>query len=153
MGNLGKLPFYGDICSPINVTLVISLLTYWCHELRCNNNVIEQLIAWSGMDLKMAKTFMSLSPHFTILPSDSDIEDAFSSMNILNYFLASSGNIFPKSSKKFSSPKDTETPVESPIPISSSVGSSSPVRSTTSPPGYSINELSNSVKISLWIIP
>ncbi|GKF03192.1 hypothetical protein Tco_0030115, partial [Tanacetum coccineum] len=52
-------------------------------------------------------------------------------------------------------PKYTKTPVESPIPISlsSSVGSSSPVRSTTPPPGYSFNELSNSMKISLWIIP
>ncbi|GKC06624.1 hypothetical protein Tco_0998234 [Tanacetum coccineum] len=57
--------------------------------------------------------------------------------------------------EKISPPKDTETPVESPILISpsSSVGFSSPVRSTTPPPGYSFNELSNSVKISLWIIP
>ncbi|GKC52670.1 hypothetical protein Tco_1075415 [Tanacetum coccineum] len=53
---------------------------------------------------------MSSSPHSTIIP-------------------ASSGKIFPKSPKKISSPKDTETPVESPIPISpsSSVGSSSPM--------------------------
>ncbi|GJU29564.1 reverse transcriptase domain-containing protein [Tanacetum coccineum] len=57
--------------------------------------------------------------------------------------------------EKISPPKDTETPVESPIleSPSSSVGSSSSVRSTTPPPGYSFNELSNSVKISLWIIP
>ncbi|GKA39679.1 retrovirus-related pol polyprotein from transposon TNT 1-94 [Tanacetum coccineum] len=34
MGNLGKLPFHGDICSPTNVTTVMSMLTYWCHELR-----------------------------------------------------------------------------------------------------------------------
>ncbi|GJV39072.1 hypothetical protein Tco_1417512 [Tanacetum coccineum] len=77
---------------------------------------------------------MSLSPHSTIIPSDSDIEDAFSSTNILNYFLASSGNIFPKSSK-ISSLKDTKTPVESPIPISSLVRSSSsmpPKRTSTS---------------------
>ncbi|GJY67824.1 hypothetical protein Tco_0470806 [Tanacetum coccineum] len=58
------------------------------------------------------------------------------------------------SPEKISPPKDTETLVESPIPVSpsSSVGSSSPVRSTTPPPGYSFNELSNSVKILLWII-
>ncbi|GJU09767.1 hypothetical protein Tco_1132163 [Tanacetum coccineum] len=56
--------------------------------------------------------------------------------------------------KEISSPKDIETPIESPILVSPSslVGSSSPVRSTTPPPGYSINKLSNSVKISLWII-
>ncbi|GKB91869.1 hypothetical protein Tco_0964141 [Tanacetum coccineum] len=136
-------------------------------------------MARSGTDLKMAKLLasaaicknggvtdwyqrhgyreqvMSSSPHSTIVPSDSDIEDAFSSTNILNYFPASPGNIFPNPFEKISSPKDTETSVESPISISpsSSVGSSSPVRSTTPPPGYSFNELSNSVKISLWIIP
>ncbi|GKB34784.1 hypothetical protein Tco_0879726, partial [Tanacetum coccineum] len=72
---------------------------------------------------------MSSSPHSTIVPSDSDIEDAFSSTNILNYFPASPGNIFPNPFKKISSPKDIETSVESPISISpsSSVGSSSPV--------------------------
>ncbi|GJV33626.1 hypothetical protein Tco_1394026 [Tanacetum coccineum] len=122
---------------------------------RLMEQVIKQLMAWSGMDLKMAKTFMSSSPHSTIVPSDSDIEDAFSSTNILNYFPASPGNIFPNPFKKISSPKDTETSVESPISISpsSSVESSSPVRSTTPPPGYFFNKLSNSVKISLWIIP
>ncbi|GKC59591.1 hypothetical protein Tco_1087189, partial [Tanacetum coccineum] len=120
--------------------------------------VIEQLMARSGMDIKMAKTcyhshfsfksfFMimivvsmkqyprlasaaicknegvtdwyqrhgyreqviSSSPHSTIVPSDSDTEDAFSSMNILNYFPASSGNIFPNSLKKISSPKNTKS--------------------------------------------
>ncbi|GJV06024.1 hypothetical protein Tco_1343680 [Tanacetum coccineum] len=98
---------------------------------------------------------MSSSPHSTIVPSDSDIEDAFSSTNILNYFSVSPGNIFPNPFEKISSPKDTETSVESPISISpsSSVGFSSPVRSTTPPPGYFFNKLSNSVKISLWIIP
>ncbi|GJV61656.1 hypothetical protein Tco_1467756 [Tanacetum coccineum] len=97
---------------------------------------------------------MSSSPYSTIVPSDSDIEDAFSSTNILNYFPASPGNIFPNPFKKISSPKDTETSVESPISISpsSSVGFSTPVRSTTPPPSYSFNKLSNSVKISLWII-
>ncbi|GKF25782.1 hypothetical protein Tco_0081676 [Tanacetum coccineum] len=79
---------------------------------------------------------MSSSPHSTIVSSDSDIEDAFSSTNILNYFPASPGNIFPNPSEKISS-----------------VGFSSTVRSTTPPPGDSFNELSNYVKISLWIIP
>nr|GEU62223.1 hypothetical protein [Tanacetum cinerariifolium] len=36
---------------------------------------------------------MSSSPHSTIVPSDSDIENIFSSMNILNYFSASPGSI------------------------------------------------------------
>ncbi|GJR14512.1 hypothetical protein Tco_0797164 [Tanacetum coccineum] len=99
---------------------------------------------------------MSSSPHSIIIPSDSDIEDAFSSTNTLNYFPASSGNIFPKSPKKISSPKDTETPFESPIPISpsSSVGSSSSVRSTTPPPDYPFDEsIFADLDNSLWIIP
>ncbi|GKB81887.1 ribonuclease H-like domain-containing protein [Tanacetum coccineum] len=80
--------------------------------------VIEQLMARSGMDLKMAN-FMSSSPHSTIVPSDSDIEDAFSSTNILNYFPASSGNIFfPNYPKEISSPKDTKSPIGSLIPLS-----------------------------------
>nr|GEX70328.1 reverse transcriptase domain-containing protein [Tanacetum cinerariifolium] len=41
---------------------------------------------------------MSSSPHSTIVPSDSDIENTFSSMNILNYFSASPGSISPDSS-------------------------------------------------------
>ncbi|GJT61157.1 ribonuclease H-like domain-containing protein [Tanacetum coccineum] len=47
--------------------------------------VIEQLTARSGWDLKMAELTMS-SPNY----STSDIEDAFSSMNILNYTSVSS---------------------------------------------------------------
>ncbi|GJU57008.1 hypothetical protein Tco_1234774 [Tanacetum coccineum] len=63
-------------------------------------------MAWSGMDLKMAKTcyhshFISSSPHSTIVPSDSDIKDALSSTNILNYFPASPGNISPNSLDDF----------------------------------------------------
>ncbi|GKA36263.1 hypothetical protein Tco_0722754 [Tanacetum coccineum] len=83
---------------------------------------------------------MSSSPHSTIVPSDFDIEDAFSSTNILKYFPP--GNIFHNPSEKISSPKDTETPVGSPISISpsSSVGSSSPVRTTTPPPDYFFDE-------------
>ncbi|GKG40387.1 hypothetical protein Tco_0467164, partial [Tanacetum coccineum] len=89
-------------------------------------------------------------------PSNYDVKDAFSSTNAPNYTSTSpdySGYFFPP--EEISPPKDTKTPVESPIPISpsSSVGSSSPVSSTTLPPGYSFNELSNSAKISLWIIP
>ncbi|GJT37529.1 reverse transcriptase domain-containing protein [Tanacetum coccineum] len=87
-----------------------------------DNNVIEQLMAWSGMDLKMAKTcyhshFISSSPHSTIVPSDSDTEDAFSSTNILNYFPASSGNIFSNSLKKISPPENTKPFVGSLIPL------------------------------------
>ncbi|GJV29431.1 hypothetical protein Tco_1385879 [Tanacetum coccineum] len=67
------------------------------------NLVIKQLMAWSGMDLKMAKTCyhshcitMSSPNHST-----SDIEDAFSSMNILNYTSVSSDH-FPASSGSIS---------------------------------------------------
>nr|GEZ01109.1 hypothetical protein [Tanacetum cinerariifolium] len=41
---------------------------------------------------------MSSSPHSTIVPSDFDIENTFSSTNILNYFSASPGSISPHSS-------------------------------------------------------
>ncbi|GKC08161.1 hypothetical protein Tco_0999771 [Tanacetum coccineum] len=62
---------------------------------------------------------MSSFPHSTIVPSDSDIEDAFSSTNILNFFPASSGNIFfPNYPKEISSPKDTKSPIGSLIPLS-----------------------------------
>nr|GEZ12682.1 reverse transcriptase domain-containing protein [Tanacetum cinerariifolium] len=44
---------------------------------------------------------MSSSPHSTIVPSDSDIENNFSSTNILNYFSASLGSISPDSSNNF----------------------------------------------------
>ncbi|GJS12614.1 hypothetical protein Tco_0407086 [Tanacetum coccineum] len=44
---------------------------------------------------------MSSSPHSTIVPSDSDIKNTFSSTNILNYFPASLGNISPNSSDDF----------------------------------------------------
>ncbi|GJU20473.1 hypothetical protein Tco_1153815 [Tanacetum coccineum] len=104
--------------------------------------------------------------------STSDIEDAFSSMNILNYtsvssdyFPASSGStIVPPSMsdsrdffppKEISSPEGAKTPVKSPNPMStsSSVGSSSPVRSTTSPPNYLFNEsIFAELDNSLWII-
>ncbi|GJZ10764.1 reverse transcriptase domain-containing protein [Tanacetum coccineum] len=60
---------------------------------------------------------ISSSPHSTIVPSDSDTEDAFSSTNILNYFPASSGNIFPNSLKKISSPENTKPFVGSHIPL------------------------------------
>nr|GEW41736.1 hypothetical protein [Tanacetum cinerariifolium] len=81
---------------------------------------------------------MSLSNHPIIIPSDSDIEDAFSSTNAPDYFPATPRNTSPDSSNDLTkyllatleiSPKDTETS-ESPTPVSlsSSVGSSSPVR-------------------------
>ncbi|GJR03194.1 hypothetical protein Tco_0526178 [Tanacetum coccineum] len=41
------------------------------------------------------------SPHSTVVPSDSDNENTFSSTNILNYFPASSRNISPNSSEDF----------------------------------------------------
>ncbi|GKE92109.1 hypothetical protein Tco_1573204, partial [Tanacetum coccineum] len=101
--------------------------------------------------------------------STSDIKDAFSFMNILNYTSASSdyfptspgsisfnsseySNIIPSLISPFynnpylkdniSSPKDTETPLESTtqVSLSSSMESSSPIRSTISPPDYLFNE-------------
>ncbi|GJX36359.1 hypothetical protein Tco_0247916 [Tanacetum coccineum] len=93
---------------------------------------------------------MSSSNHPIIVPSDSDIEDAFSSTNVPDYFPATPGNTSFDSSNdltkyllatlvfsplhddpymeimqaydaiKISPPKDTETPVESSIPISPS---------------------------------
>ncbi|GKC01369.1 hypothetical protein Tco_1388621 [Tanacetum coccineum] len=41
---------------------------------------------------------MYSSNHPIIVPSDSDIEDAFSSINVLDYFLATPGNTSPDSS-------------------------------------------------------
>ncbi|GJZ78000.1 hypothetical protein Tco_0642672 [Tanacetum coccineum] len=70
------------------------------------------------------------------IPSDYDVEDAFSSTNAPNYILTPPGyslvtseNIFPNPFEEISPPKDTETPIESPVPVSpsSSVRSSSPV--------------------------
>ncbi|GKA46241.1 reverse transcriptase domain-containing protein, partial [Tanacetum coccineum] len=60
---------------------------------------------------------ISSSPHSTIVPSDSDTEDAFSSTNILNYFPASLENIFSNSLKKISPPENTKPFVESLIPL------------------------------------
>ncbi|GKA53141.1 hypothetical protein Tco_0746456 [Tanacetum coccineum] len=91
------------------------------------------------------------------IPSDYDVEDAFSSTNAPNYTPTSpdySQDFFPP--EDISPPKDTETPVESPIPVSpsSSVGSSSPVRSTTPPPDYPFDEsIFAELDNSLWIIP
>ncbi|GJY32133.1 hypothetical protein Tco_0415628 [Tanacetum coccineum] len=65
--------------------------------------VIEQLMARSGMDLKMAELTMSSPNHST-----SNIEDAFSSMNILNY-TSISLDYFPTSSESssFNSSEDS----------------------------------------------
>ncbi|GJY26452.1 hypothetical protein Tco_0401178, partial [Tanacetum coccineum] len=99
---------------------------------------------------------MSLCTHPSI-PSDYDVEDAFSFTNAPNYTSTSpdySQDFFPP--EDISPPKDTETPVESPIPVSpsSSVGSSSPVRSTTPPPDYPFDEsIFAELDNSLWIIP
>ncbi|GJU14559.1 hypothetical protein Tco_1142525 [Tanacetum coccineum] len=91
------------------------------------------------------------------IPSDSDVENAFSSTNAPNYTSTSpdySRDFFP--SEDISPLKDIETPVESPISVSSSssVGSSSPVRSTTPPPNYPFDEsIFAELDNSLWIIP
>ncbi|GKA37745.1 hypothetical protein Tco_0724310 [Tanacetum coccineum] len=87
---------------------------------------------------------MSSSPHSTIVPSYSDINDAIPPSQVIIALPAvlppspvlslspmfDSRDSFP--SEKISSPKDTETPISP----SSSVESSSPVRSTTPPPNY-----------------
>ncbi|GJT76924.1 hypothetical protein Tco_1043649, partial [Tanacetum coccineum] len=99
-------------------------------------------MARSGMDLKMAKT--CYHSHYILASAAicknggvtdwyqrhgyGDTEDAFSSMNILNYFPASSGNIFPNSLKKISSPENTKPFVGSHIPLFSMP----PKRSSTS---------------------
>ncbi|GJS94421.1 hypothetical protein Tco_0801389 [Tanacetum coccineum] len=55
---------------------------------------------------------MSSSNHPIIVPSDSDIEDAFSSTNVLDYFPATPGNTSPDSSNDLtkSSEQDYRTP-------------------------------------------
>ncbi|GJX25966.1 hypothetical protein Tco_0232262 [Tanacetum coccineum] len=99
---------------------------------------------------------MSLYTHPSV-PSNYDVEDAFSSTNAPNYTLTSpdySRDFFPP--EDISPTKDTETPVESPIPVSpsSSVGSSSSVRSTTPPLDYPYDEsIFVELDNSLWIIP
>ncbi|GKB11914.1 hypothetical protein Tco_0845837 [Tanacetum coccineum] len=99
---------------------------------------------------------MSSYTHLSI-PSNYDVEDAFSSTSAPNYTPTS-----PDYSQHFflpediSPPKDTETPIESPILVSPSlsVRSSSPVRSTTPPPDYPFDEsIFAELDNSLWIIP
>nr|GEU88727.1 hypothetical protein [Tanacetum cinerariifolium] len=112
---------------------------------------------------------MSSSNHPIIVPSDFDIEDAFSSTNSPTIFwyspvllsspvlsqspISDSQNFY--SPEEISPPKDVETPIESSIPVSpsSAVGSSSPPRSIIPPPDYPFDE-SIFVKLhnSLWII-
>ncbi|GJR32805.1 hypothetical protein Tco_1109037 [Tanacetum coccineum] len=110
---------------------------------------------------------MSSSPHSTIVPSDSDINDVIPPPQVIIALptilppapvlslssIFDSQDFFPP--KEISSPKDTETPVESSFPVSpsSSVGSSSPVKSTTPPPDYPFDESIFAVlDNSLWII-
>ncbi|GJY21050.1 hypothetical protein Tco_0393616 [Tanacetum coccineum] len=106
--------------------------------------------------VSMVNTIMSSYTH-PFIPSNYDVEDAFSSTNAPNYTPTSldySRDFFPP--EDISPTKDTETPVESPIPVSpsSSVGSSSPVRSTTPPPDYPFDEsIFAELDNSLWIIP
>ncbi|GJZ06398.1 putative reverse transcriptase domain-containing protein, partial [Tanacetum coccineum] len=117
---------------PIRLASAAICLKWGCFRVVSELTIIENKV-------------MSSSPH----SPDSDIENTFSSTNILNYFPASPRNVSPESSDDFTSyctsidvdsqdffppekispPKDAETPIESPIPISpsSSVRSSSPV--------------------------
>ncbi|GJZ94662.1 hypothetical protein Tco_0666865 [Tanacetum coccineum] len=101
-----------------------------------------------SVPLHFPKQFMSSYTHPSI-PSDHDVEDAFSSINVFNYTSTSPDYFryfFPF--EKISSPKYIETPVESFILVfpSSSVGSSSPVRSTTSSPDYPFDKILESCK-------
>nr|GEV51234.1 reverse transcriptase domain-containing protein [Tanacetum cinerariifolium] len=62
----------------------------------------ENRASWSDkLDDALWAFFMYSSPHSTIVPFDSNIENTFSSMNILNYFSASSGSNSPDSSNNF----------------------------------------------------
>ncbi|GKC03197.1 hypothetical protein Tco_0994807 [Tanacetum coccineum] len=72
--------------------------------------VIEQVAVRSGMDSKMAELTMSSPNHST-----SDIEDDFSSMNILNYTSVSS-DYFPASSRS-SSFNSSENSTDNIIPL------------------------------------
>nr|GEY31752.1 ribonuclease H-like domain-containing protein [Tanacetum cinerariifolium] len=109
-----------------------------------------------------AEEFMPSSNHPIIVSSDSDIKDAFSFTNVLDYFPATPGNTSHDSSNDLTkflpfeeiSPKDTETS-ESPTPVSpsSSIGSSSPVRLTTPLTDYPFDEsIFTELDNSLWII-
>ncbi|GKB73724.1 copia protein [Tanacetum coccineum] len=104
---------------------------------------------------------MFSSPNYTIVHSDSGINDAIPPPQVIIALSAilppspllslspmfDSQDSFP--SEKISSPEDIKTPISS----SSSVGSSSTVRSTTSPPDYLFNEcIFAELDNSLWII-
>ncbi|GKB36932.1 hypothetical protein Tco_0881874, partial [Tanacetum coccineum] len=96
---------------------------------------------------------MSSSPHSTIIPSDSDINDAIPPPQVIITLpvVLPPSPVFPS---KEISPKDTKTSKSiTPVSSSSSVGSSSPVRSTTPPQDYPFDK-SNFAKLdnSLWII-
>nr|GEV48651.1 putative reverse transcriptase domain-containing protein [Tanacetum cinerariifolium] len=130
-----------------------------------------------GLDDQMERRIMSSSNHHIIASFDSNIEDAFSSINVPDYFPAIPGNTSLDSSNdltkyllatlvfsplhddpymEISPPIDTEIPIESSIPIStsSSVGSLSPVRSITPPLDYPFDEsIFAELDISLWVIP
>ncbi|GJV89858.1 hypothetical protein Tco_1533796 [Tanacetum coccineum] len=83
---------------------------YRRHSQSMGELVIEQVAVRSGMDSKMAELTMS-SPN----RSTSDIEDAFSSMNILNY-TSVSPNYFPASSGN-SSFNSSENSTDNMIPL------------------------------------
>ncbi|GJZ27458.1 hypothetical protein Tco_0571711 [Tanacetum coccineum] len=68
------------------------------------------------MNCEDATTFSEYHIFIPVL-SDFYTEDAFSSTNILNYFPASSGNIFSNSLKNISPPENTKPFVGSLIPL------------------------------------
>ncbi|GJY43982.1 reverse transcriptase domain-containing protein [Tanacetum coccineum] len=139
--------------------VICHILLHSEHQSGCNSRGVPNSLS--------IEPLMSSSPHSTIVPSDSDINDAIPPPQVIIALpvvlspslvlslspIFDSRDFFP--SKKISSPKDTKTPVGSPITTSpsSSVGSSSPVRSTTSPPDYLFNEsIFAELDNSLWII-
>ncbi|GKG40468.1 hypothetical protein Tco_0467245, partial [Tanacetum coccineum] len=102
-----------------------------------------------------------MSPHSTIVPSNSNINDVIPLPQVIIALPAvlppspvlSLSPMFDSqdsfSSEKISSPKDTETPISPSL----SVGSSSPVRSTTPLPDYFFDKLIFAkLDNLLWII-
>ncbi|GJT14292.1 hypothetical protein Tco_0861334 [Tanacetum coccineum] len=61
---------------------------------------------------------MSSSNHLIIVPSDSDIKDAFSSTNVLDYFSATPGNYSPDSSNDLTNPPQVTIPPSAILPPS-----------------------------------
>ncbi|GJW38698.1 reverse transcriptase domain-containing protein [Tanacetum coccineum] len=129
-------------------------------------------MAWSGMDLKMAKTCYHSHYDFTKylldilffppLHDDQYVQtydaiqppkDIIALPAIVPPPMFDSRDFYPP--KNISSPKDTKTPIESTtqVSLSSSMESLSPIRSTTSPPDYLFDEfIFAELDNLLWII-